>query len=311
MTTLTAQPLRTNRTIVRILNIAFQTTTRTYFHCLSRLHPDGARRQAERLFTTPPRHATRYPVTAAAQRLTVLSEAGHLAVWQAGPEGAPAVLLVHGWGGVGAQLGNFVPPLLARGFRVVWFDLPGHGESDGRQTALPEMVRGLAAIEATCGPFHAAIGHSIGAAAIALAMRSNLSVRRMVLIGAPASITDYMHSFARLLGISGKVREMLRRGIEARYGRRIDDIDRIEDLGRLDIPALLVHDSGDREVPFAHSQRIAAHLRHPHLVRTYGLGHYRILRDRQVVQAVTAFVTDDPVSAPQEIPALPIPAPCY
>jgi len=30
----------------------------------------------------------------------------------------PAVLLAHGWGGRGAQLGAFVDPLVARGFSV-------------------------------------------------------------------------------------------------------------------------------------------------------------------------------------------------
>lgn len=296
-------------TIVRFIGAATRLSMRTYFHCLSRLHPEGAQRQAERLFTTPPRHARRYPAVAAAQRLTILSEAGHLAVWQAGPENAPAVLLVHGWGGIGAQLSGFVPPLLAQGFRVVWLDLPGHGESDGRQTALPDMVRALRAVAATCGPFHAAIGHSIGAAAIALAMRGGLSLKRMVLIGAPASLSDYMRSFARLLGISSEVRERLRLGIERRYGSKLDELDRIEDLCRLETPALLFHDGEDRQVPFVHSQRIAGHLRRSQLVRTHGLGHYRIVRDASVIATTTRFIADAGARLPECIPELPLPAP--
>ena len=37
----------------------------------------------------------------------------------------PVVYLMHGWGGVGAQLGSFIEPLRSNGFRVVLFDAPG------------------------------------------------------------------------------------------------------------------------------------------------------------------------------------------
>lgn len=309
MTTVSIPASPINRTIVRFSVSLARLATRAYFQGLSHLHPDGARRHAERLFTTPPRHTTRYPIATVARRSTVLSEAGHLAVWQAGPDEAPAVVLVHGWGGVGAQLGGFVPSLLERGFRVVWFDQPGHGESEGHQSALPDMVRGLVSVAATCGPFHAAIGHSIGAATVALALRGGLPLQRAVLIGAPASIGDYMRSFARMLGISGEVRERLRVAIEARYGRKMDELDRIEDLSRLDTPMLLFHDCNDRHVPFSHSQRIARHLRHSHLVSTHGMGHYRILRDPSVVRETIRFLTEAESLPPSHLPELPVPAP--
>ncbi|MFC5300058.1 alpha/beta fold hydrolase [Azospira restricta] len=311
MTTYAPTLSQLNSTIVRSFSMAAQTATRGYFGLLSRLRPELARRQAERLFTTPPRHPAAYPAPAAARRETVLADAGHVVLWQAGPAAAPAVLLVHGWGGVGAQLGGFVAPLLARGFRVVWFDHPGHGESEGRRTALPNLARAITAIDQACGPFHAAIGHSLGAAAIGLALRDGLVLERAVLLGTPASIAGYMHRFARQLGLSAAVRERLRQRIEHRYGKRFDDIDRIEDLGRLSLPALLVHDSGDRHVPFAHSQRIAACLPGAQLIRTHGLGHFRLLRDPAVLRAATAFVAGEAGTLPAELPELPLPAALY
>jgi pimeloyl-ACP methyl ester carboxylesterase len=315
MTTLTLSTSPTNSTIVRSCSIAVTAfaaaATRSYYGLTSRLRPDLARRQAEYLFTTPPRHPTTYPAPAAARRETILSSAGHLAVWQAGQASSPAVLLLHGWGGVGAQLGSFVAPLLARGFRVVWFDHPGHGASERRRVALPDLVDGIAAIDAACGPFHAAIGHSLGAAAAGLALRGGLSLQRFALIGAPASLSDYMHGFARRLGISASVRDAVRRSIESRYSRSFAEIDRIEDLGRLTLPTLLIHDAADRHVPFAHSQRLAACLRGSHLVRTHGLGHFRILRNPSVIRTVTAFISADATQLPREIPFLPTPAPMY
>ena len=285
--------------------------TRGYFGLTSRLHPALARRQAERLFTTPPHHPASHLLPAPARRETVASAAGDIALWPAGPAGAPAVLLVHGWGGVGAQLGAFVPPLLAQGFRVVWFDHPGHGESGRKPVALPDLAQAVVAIAATSGPLAAVIGHSLGAAATGLALRGGLPLQRVAFLGAPASITEHMHGFARLIGITPRVRDTLRRRLERRYGQRFADIDRIEDLSRLTTPALFVHDGADRHVPFAHSQRLAQQMPAAQLIRTHGLGHFHILRDAQVIAAVVAFIAGKGTALPAELPPLPNPAPLY
>lgn len=304
MSTLTHTAAHINSTIVR-LSLA------TGFRMLSHLHPRAARSLGERLFTTPPRHKRAYAAPAAARRETVLSDAGHLAVWRSGPETAPAVLLVHGWGGVGAQLGRFVPDLLAQGFRVVWFDLPGHGSSDGRQTTLPDLVRAIHAVANTCGPFRAAIGHSLGAAAVALAMRRGLPLERAVLIAPPASMREHMRGFASRLGLTRAVRDAIRNSIEHRHQWSFDDIDRIEDLGRIATPTLLIHDEGDRHVAPQESQRIARCLPNAHLTRTFGLGHFRILRDPIVAGLAARFVAGETAPLPASLPALPFPAPIF
>jgi len=246
-----------------------------------------------------------------ARRETVVAGMHSLAVWQAGPSAAPGVLLVHGWGGPGVQLGHFITPLLARGFRVVWFDHPGHGESGHAVVALPDFVRALEAISATHGPFVAAIGHSLGAAALGVALRRGVRVSRAAFVSAPASISEHARNFARWLGITPAIREAMRQRIEGRYGVRFAEIDRIDDLGQLQLAALFVHDSADAEVPFEHALRLSSRLPDARLLRTYGLGHHRILRDRNVVGAIVDFVSGDDAELPDELPRLPHPAPIY
>ena len=284
---------------------------RAYFAIASRLLPELARRQAERLFTMPPRYAGRRMHPVDAKRETVVAGNRSLAVWQAGPPAAPAVLLAHGWGGRGVQMGSFVAPLLASGFRVVWFDQPGHGESGGGAVSLPDFVRALEALAATHGPFEAAIGHSLGAAALGVALRRRLHLGRIVFVSSPASIDEHAHNFARLLGITPRVLEAMRRRLERRYGVRFAEIDRIEDLERLRLPALFVHDSDDAEVPFEHALRLSARVPGARLIKTYGLGHHRLLRDTSVVGVVVDFVTGRLDGLPAELPALPRPAPLY
>ena len=283
---------------------------RMYFGVASRLVPGVARRQAERLFTTPPRYAGRGAHPVAARREEVTAGSDRIVVWQAGPADAPAVLLSHGWGGRGVQMGSFVAPLRARGFRVVWFDQPGHGESGRRRVGLPDFVRAIQAIAGTHGPFVAAVGHSLGAAALGLALRAGLPLGRVAMVSSPASMSEHTNRFARLLGIAPRVRDAMRRRLENRYGVRFADIDRLEDLARLTLPALFVHDTADAEIPFAHALRLSERMPAARLVRTYGLGHHRILREPAVIETIAAFVAgaDD---APAELPRLPRPAPIY
>jgi pimeloyl-ACP methyl ester carboxylesterase len=299
-----------NSTIVRS-RISLWAIIRAYFAIVSRLLPDLARRQAERLFTAPPRYAGRRWQSFDARRDTVVSGKYSLAVWQAGPLAAPAVLLVHGWGGRGVQMGDFVAPLLASGRRVVWFDQPGHGESGHGPVALPNFVRAVHALAATHGPFEAAIGHSLGAAALGLAMRGGLQLGRVVFVSPPASLSEHTRKFARMLGITPSIGDAMRQRLERRYNVRFAEIDRIDELARFDLPALFVHDTGDIEVPFENALRLSSRMPNARLIKTYGLGHHRILRDRAVVNAIVDFIRGDVAELPAELPALPRPAPIY
>ena len=57
------------------------------------------------------------------------------------------------------------------------------------------------------------------------------------------------------------------------------------------MPALVVHDRGDREVPFEHGETLARSWPGARLMVTEGLGHRRILRDPEVVRAVVEAVS--------------------
>jgi pimeloyl-ACP methyl ester carboxylesterase len=299
-----------NSTIVRTDNPMLP-LLRAYFAVASWVAPDVAQRHAERLFTQPPRYSGRVRISADARRDTVRTGAHSLAVWQKGPIGAPAVLLAHGWGGRGAQMTSFVAPLVARGFRVVWFDQPGHGESGGGAVALPDFAHAIHALARTHGPFAVAVGHSLGAAALGIALRSGLSLDRVVLVSAPASLGEHTHNFARLIGITPAIRDAMRARLECRYGVRFADIDRVDDLARLALPALFVHDRDDRDVPYAHALTLSARMRDARLVTTYGFGHRRLLREPAVVQAIVDFVAGRKDDLPSELPVLPRPAPLY
>jgi pimeloyl-ACP methyl ester carboxylesterase len=217
-----------------------------------------------------------------------------VAAWVAGA--GPLIALVHGWGGYGAQLGPFVEPLVDAGFRVALFDAPGHGASAAsplglRQGSFQDFARALEAVASAFGPLFGIVAHSGGAIATGLALRGGLSVERLALLAPAAAPARYAERFDRALGIQPSVGERWRARAERRVGIRLLDLDLVPIARQLSVPpTLLVHDRGDREVPFSESEAIVAAWPRATLVPTESLGHHRILRDPAVIDQVTSFL---------------------
>ena len=216
---------------------------------------------------------------------------GHrVAAWSWGD--GPAVYLVHGWAGVGGQLGAFGPPLLAAGYRVVAFDAPGHGVSGGRRTSILHFADALRALAGRERP-HAVIAHSLGAAAAVRALTEGLAVQRAVFIGPTGGPRDWAERFRRHLGVPPPVMAAMRARSERWLGASWDEFD-IPALARDRTgPLLVIHDRGDDEVPWSDGAAIASNWPGARLVTTEGLGHRRILRDARVVDLAVRFVDGD------------------
>jgi len=118
-------------------------STNVRFAATAVLAPDLAGAWAERLFLTPPRQ--KYPESGFfdlidARSSFVEHRGRQIATWRWGAHDAPAVLLAHGWGGRATQMRAFVFHPAGAGFRVIAYDQPAHGLSEGRFTALPDFA---------------------------------------------------------------------------------------------------------------------------------------------------------------------------
>lgn len=219
------------------------------------------------------------------------------ASWGAGP----VVVLVHGWGGWGEQLGAYVGPLVDAGFQVVTFDAPSHGESGPgrhgrRSSTIPEMSEALVAVVAEHGPVYAVVAHSAGVVATAMAVRDGLELDRLVMLAPAARVEDWAEVFKRSVGIGPRTVERLWERLVRRLGMPMSDFDvpmigrELALTGRLPL-SHLAHDRHDAETPYHGAEAIAAAWGVPRLVGTSGLGHRRIVRDPAVVADAVAFLT--------------------
>jgi len=94
---------------------------------------------------------------------------------------------------------RFVFHLAAAGYRVIAYDQPAHGLSDGRLTGLPDFADVLAEVARHHGNVRAVIAHSLGGPATAIALARGLTAERAVLISPPSDLLGFSRRFARWL----------------------------------------------------------------------------------------------------------------
>ena len=290
-------------------------STNVRFAASALLFPELAGAWAERLFLTPPRSAdaAATALDLIDARSTFVPHRGRaIATWRWGSRDAPAVLLAHGWGGHAAQMRAFVFPLLCAGFRVLAYDQPAHGVSEGRLTGLPDFAEALAEVAAYHGDVRAVIGHSLGAAAAALALASGKArFGTAVLVSPPADMVGYSRRFARWHWMPEAVRRAMQTAIEERYGVLWESLDVRRLAARMQARALVVHDRDDRIVPWTQGAQVASHWPGARLLSTDGLGHRRILDEELVTRAAADFISGRSSVVQPAKPQLPEPAPLY
>ena len=307
-----AQPLSSNSTNVRFM---FQTLLkRAGLGASALLAPGFAGLWAERLFLTPPK--PRYPSSEFFDlidaRQSFLRHRGrHIATWRWGSADAPAVLLVHGWGGRATQMRRFVAHLAAAGYRVITYDQPAHGLSDGKLTGLPDFADVLLAVARHHGNVRAVISHSLGGPATAIALARGLAAERAVLISPPSDLVGHSRRFAHWLALPERVRRSMQAAIEERFGVRWSELEIARVAPLLRAEALVIHDRQDTQVPWKQGAALARHWPGARLMSTRGLGHGRILEDDAVARAAVDFIAGRSAVAQTAHPSLPNPAPLF
>ncbi|MBC7804353.1 MAG: alpha/beta fold hydrolase [Candidatus Parcubacteria bacterium] len=289
-------------------------STNVRFLTGSLLLPEHAAARAERLFLTPPKpqlpQSTFFDFVDAHAGF-VEHRSRNLATWRWGPTDAPAVLLAHGWGGYAAQMRGFVPRLLQAGFRVIAYDQPAHGLSEGRLTGLPDFAGALAAVAAHHGDIRHVIAHSLGGAAVAIASARGLPLHSAVLVSPPSDLVGYSRRFARWYWMPEALRGAMQAAIEERFGLRWFELEIARLAPRLKTAALVIHDRDDAFVPWKQGAAMARAWPGARLLSTVGLGHGRILESGIAQQAAVDFLTGRSGVSSPAAPELPHPAPLY
>lgn len=266
---------------------------RLVFRMLDTVAPRVAANRAYTMFMTPrSRHTSSrdQEVMDAAEILHSTYTNGSLVgyAWGAGPK----ILLVHGWEGSVRNFTSLVMPLVNAGFRVIAFDAPAHGKSDGTTSNALEYATVLSALITEFGPMYGVVAHSVGAAGLIFMMGTmkHYRMERVVLVGAPCEMSDVMADFASHLGLTERSLGHMYRLTQQNLGIPISAFSVKTMIPYITTPGLVIHDRRDPVVPFSDAETIAAHWPDSNLIATDGLGHYRTLRDPEIIEQITNFM---------------------
>jgi pimeloyl-ACP methyl ester carboxylesterase len=274
--------------------LAAEVATRLYFH----VGPPAAVRPQERAVHEAARRTTiRHQRLATTGRKPV-----DVVVYTWGEPGAPGVLLVHGWQSRASFFAPLVEDLVTAGLRVVAYDAPAHGDSGGRRRTLVDDVAIIHRLsDAEPGAWEGVVGHSAGALAGGVALADGVAARRFTSLSGGASASAVSDGFFALTGLPPSLRPRFDDVVRRRRFPDVPDVYERYDLTRRPVPravpALLLHDTDDRQVPYRQAELLlAAHADSAELVTTTGLGHNRIVRDDAVRRRILDHLTA-PVAA--------------
>lgn len=189
--------------------------------------------------------------------------------WFVPPAGggpAPAVALLHGWGGNAASLLPFVPLLHSEGYGCLLLDARNHGRSDSDGfSSLPRFAEDLehgmdwlrcqAEVDARRV---ALLGHSVGAAAALLVASRRADTAAVVSIASFAHPEELMRRQLRAKRVPFPVGWLVLRYIEHAIGASFDTIAPRNTIRQIRCPVLLIHGEADRHVPLGDAEAIHA-----------------------------------------------------
>ena len=200
------------------------------------------------------------------------------------------ILLVHGWSGRGTQLYKFADEFLKLGYSTISFDAPAHGKSGSKTTIMPEFVTSTIEMEKQFGPFEAAIGHSLGGMTLMNAIKRGLILKKVVIIGSGDKIKDVLLDFVKSMKLNVKVAESMKIYFESKFGEKLESYAASDAAKSVLIPALVIHDENDYEVPIFCGKNIYNNLPNGEIFVTTRLGHRKILGDKSVIEKTINFI---------------------
>lgn len=249
--------------------------------------------EAFTLFCLPPRPPLarrEQEVVAVAQPVPFRFRGMEVKAYQWG-EGPP-VALAHGWGARAGTMTAFVEPLIEAGFSVIAQDHPGHGDSEGDQCNALWVSQCWDILAQRHGGFHGAITHSFGSLGINLFHSRGGPLKRVVHLAPFNEVLKRFLEFSAALDMSQEAEAAFLDRCEVWFGPgRLASIKGERLAPHMTAEALIFHDGEDGDIPFEDAASLADAWSGAALVKTNGLGHRRIIRDKNVIRQAVAFLS--------------------
>ncbi len=210
----------------------------------------------------------------------------------------PTVLFVHGWAANAGTWRHYIGSLVESGYRIVAFDAPAHGRSDGKILTPVQYMRAIKAVQEDIGDTYAVVSHSVGALSTLLSFDNQVKTNsknklilpeKLVLLSPFGSIMEMYDYIIDCLGLPASISKTIREyGIQS-LGKKAIAMSALETVKQFcQTELMLVHDTQDPIAAFDTSENIAIQRPNTIFLKTSGLGH--ALRHEEVVKRVISFI---------------------
>ena len=204
------------------------------------------------------------------------------------------ILLVHGWEATSMDFFKMIPVLVDNGYEVIAFDGPAHGNSQGERTHLVDFKEVTLQVIEQIGVPYAIIGHSLGGAAVVfMLMEHDVHIEKLVAIAIPTVSKRFFEMAFEYMKVPVKMQVAFFDQMDKQFGERLEKYNMIERKDPIKADKiLLVYDELDKIMNVKDTLDFLA--RHPEVkhLNVKKAGHYSIIRNKEVIEAIRGFLID-------------------
>lgn len=198
----------------------------------------------------------------------------------------PAVVFIHGWAGHGIQFHRYFDGLIKAGFSVLTFDHVGHGKSDGNESSYFEFTDAVTRFidQQRNLPIQAIVAHSFGASAVINCLFKTQMNIKTILIAPALSLRNLLEETFDRYGVPLAIFKAYLKDLEKKLGHEFATENPKDLIKCISSDMLIVHDTNDKAISYEESWKASLLQNNIRLYSTRGLGHIRILKDKQLIK---------------------------
>lgn len=207
---------------------------------------------------------------------------------------AKKALILHGFGSAAHKFEDYALLLIEKGFEVLAFDAPAHGNSEGDTTNAIEYNQMIIEVMERFGPIENFIAHSFGGISLSLALEQvkHDANTKVVFIAPATETTSAVDGAFKMLKLKNEtVRNEFEKIILNLTGKNVAWFSMRRAMNNIKASILWVHDEDDDITPWNDALKVKED-NHPNIkfVLTKGLGHRKIYHDESIKKQVIDFM---------------------
>lgn len=262
---------------------------RIYFKFLDLMFPSIAAKKIYYIMSNPRIHKLREFEEKAlnlAKKEMIRYKGFNIQKYSWGKPDDPIALLIHGWEGQSGNFGAMIDLLLGKGYQIIAYDAPSHGNSSRGNTSMFEYAEFITE-RTKCHQPEIILSHSFGSVTAAFALKENpdVQIKHWFLITTPYHFKDRINEMAKFIGVSDRTVVRLISNLEKEINIPLENLSMKVYGGNLNNlqKATIIHSKGDRVIPVEKSRMTHKAIPQSELIELEELGHYRILWSEQLL----------------------------